>query len=118
MGLKSDLNDAVSEIFDDFSDISTPVVYKELISEVAVAGGVINRTYTDHSLSVIISKFTVQDRQNETIKNDDLKILVAAKNLGFVPDTKGVFVIGSSEAVVIHVSKDPSESLYVVQARQ
>lgn len=119
MGLKQDFNDDVEEIFAEFADIQTQVTYKSHVSSANSPGGVVTPTYTDYPIGVIIAGYNDHDAMNETINNDDMKILIASKNLGFTPTTKDVIVLPSGDEVKsMSVKIDPSESLYIVQGRK
>lgn len=116
------MNDEVLALFEseDFADVLKSITYKELVSETKVAGGVINATYNDHvGVKVLISSFSIEERRNDTIRNEDLKILAAAKGLAFAFNTKGTLVFDDgSEGKVVNAKMDPTESLWTLQVRK
>lgn len=120
MTLKTDLNDAVLDMFeDDFDSLRTEVTFKVVTGQTVAAGGVVTPTYDTHTAKVIVTSYTVQERASGTVKNDDLKLLLPIKGLGFVPSTKDLIVMPDNTElhIVSPLKKDPSESLYTIQAR-
>lgn len=120
MSLKDELNAGVLDLFVELQSLTKSVTYKELTSESPAPGGSVARVYVDHAISVLLTDFTTEERDSGLVRNDDLKVLIAAPGLGFKPKPKDqiIFSDGSVFYVTAPVSVDPSESLYTLTARR
>lgn len=119
MGIKTDVGIGVQEIFQEFADILTDITYRGIETETYIPGGAITKTYTEASLQCIITDFTMMEKQSNTVLNDDMKIIISGVDLSFVPDTKGIVIFAdASEASIVSVRSDPTNSLYILQGRK
>jgi hypothetical protein len=118
MGIQTDIRAGVETIFSEMSEILISITYRENTGDVIVAGGQVTPTYTDHTASAIRTGFSAVEKQNETVSNDDIKLLLKRADLTFTPKTKGRIVMPNGDIVhVLNVTTDPTDSIYTLQVR-
>lgn len=126
MSLKTDLNQAVVDIFSDFSSLLKDAVYREISSATPVAGGKVSKNETVFDVQVIMSKndlFGDQERgfvtgaKSYDVEGDTFELLLPVKGLIFIPTTRGTMEIDQVTYKITDVSTDPSDSLYTLKVK-
>ena len=83
------------------------------------AGGAVALTYTDFPIQVIFDNITFQQRDTDTILENDFLIYIDAADINFRPKQDDKIVLPlEEEHRVIDVRFDPAEAMYICRMQR
>lgn len=119
MGLKSIARKAAKTVLQIVDDLSEPVVYHSFGTlDYDAATGVSTETDgSEYALSVVFANFKEKDIDNEVVRSEDKKALIADLSLSFAPKVGDSLVHGSDTWYIVSIKLDPASALWIFQIR-
>lgn len=119
MSLRALVQDAVMAGYRALGDIPESVTFSTKAQTVFnPTTGQVTRPAASYSVSMVLVKYSQHEIDGEMIKPEDMKGLLPAKDLGFVPQIGDTITQGSTVFSVTDKGLDPAQSLYILQLRK
>ena len=119
MSLRALVQDAVMAGYGALGDIPESVTYSTKAQTVFnPTTGQVTRPASNYSVSLVPAKYGKHEIDGEMIKPEDMKGLLPAKDIGFVPQIGDTITRGSAVWSVKDIGIDPAQSLYIFQLRK
>ena len=118
MSLRGLMQDVVAGAFPALGDIPETVIYSSKpVSIVNPTTGLVSMASANFSASMVFVKYRREEIDGESVRPEDLKGLLPAKDLDFVPGLNDTITRNGRVLAVQRVALDPAESLYILQLR-
>lgn len=119
MGLTSDLQDIVSDIFSGaLDDIPVSITYIVKSQSYDTATGVVATTETEYSVDAVRYKFDSSQVNNISVFDNDQRLLIAGKDLSPTPQQNDIVILDSVRWEVVNVKSDPVRAHWDIQIRK
>lgn len=120
MGLRSEIQEAISEAFDlDLADAVSQVTHNSMTgSTYDTATGLNTLTYTSNTIRGVFDGYSQLERFNSYIQPTDVKFIVLQNELVLIPEIKDEIVDNTTTYKIIQIEKDPANATMVLHLRK
>lgn len=118
MSLRALVQDVVSGAFPALGDLPESVIYSSKpTSTVNPTTGQVTVASLNYAVSLVLVKYRREEIDGESVRPEDMKGLLPAKDLGFTPGLNDTITRNGKVWAVQRIALDPAESLYTLQLR-
>ncbi len=118
MSLRGLIQEVVSGALPALGDIPDTVIYSSKpTSIVNPTTGVVTMVTANYSVSMVVVQYRREEIDGSAVRPEDMKGLLPAKGLGFVPGLNDTIARNGQVMAVQRIALDPAASLYTLQLR-
>lgn len=119
MSLRALVQDLVGVAFTALDDVPEAVTYSRKSStSVNPTTGAVTQAQVSYAVEMVFVNYRREEIDGDAIRPEDMKGLLPAKDLGFVPTLNDTITRGSAVYSVVRIALDPVSSLYTLQVRR